>query len=91
MIYIFIFCSTESEPMEDIDEQYSKMKLSFGCPKYLVQILKYQSRLSEPYLHVKYMKFRIKYPTGFIGKQALMVSEFSQPNQKNTIEIFVGY
>ena len=56
------------------------MKLSFGCPKYLVEILKYQSKLSEPYLHVKYMKFRIKYPTGFIGKQALMVRILDPPD-----------
>ena len=57
--------------MDDVDNH--QIKLSFRCPLYLLKILKYQSKLSEPYLRVKYMKFRIKYPSGFIGKQALMV------------------
>ena len=49
-------------------------KTRVGCPTHLLEILKYQTQLSEPSLHAKYMKFRItKSPIGLIGKSIFMV------------------
>ena len=64
---------TEEDRIYDDCSDYSKIKASLGCPSYLVRTLKYQTKLTEPYIHVRYMKFRIKYPVGFIGKKAFQV------------------
>ena len=43
------------------------------CPPHLLKILLHQSSLRLPSIHVRYMKFRERSPSGFIGRRILVV------------------
>ena len=47
------------------------LKGALACPQHLLNILTKQTDLSEGQIHVKYMKFRNLYPTGFVGPHVL--------------------
>ena len=43
-------------------------KSSLSCPKPLVMALKNQTDLNEKTIQAKYVNFRMRNPTGFLGK-----------------------
>ena len=60
--------------LEKEKEEYRNMDPSFRCPLHLLEILRYQTKLSDPSVHVRYMKFRQQSTEeGFIGRRVFMV------------------
>jgi hypothetical protein len=55
----------------DDSEEFSILKGAIGCPTHLLKVVSAQTDLSEPQIHVRYIKFRIQYPTGFVGPHIL--------------------
>ena len=55
-------------------EEFARMDRSLQCPSRFLKPLRHQTRMSDPTLHVKHMKYRLKSPSGFIGRKLLMVS-----------------
>ncbi len=53
------------------NEGFCKLKSAVACPQHLLDILLKQTDLTEPQIHVRYMKFRHLYPTGFVGPHVL--------------------
>ena len=48
-----------------------KLKSALACPQNMVDILLLQTDLTEPQIHVEYMRFRSQYPTGYVGPHVL--------------------
>ena len=71
-------CYYSTEEDEETEDEHTRARIPWRCPKFLIDTLKYQGKLSGPYIESKYMKFRIKYPSGFIGRKALMVGKVIQ-------------
>ena len=55
----FLFLSTFSPP--------STLKSTLACPTHLLNVLFKQTNLDEATIHARYMKFRERYPTGYVG------------------------
>jgi Ca2+-binding EF-hand superfamily protein len=43
------------------------LKTTIACPSHILRVILRQTDLDESTVHVRYMKFRRQYPTGFIG------------------------
>jgi hypothetical protein len=55
------------------NEEYKNMDPSLRCPLNLLKILRRQTDLSDPSIHVRYMEFRKASPSGFIGRKMFVV------------------
>lgn len=51
---------------------FSALKSSIACPSHHLNVLLRQTDLDESTIHLRYMKFRQQFPTGFIGPQAMV-------------------
>ena len=61
----------------------STLKSTLACPTHLLNVLFKQTNLDEPSIHVRYMKFRERYPTGYIGPNVFrdLCSEILGPHE----------
>ena len=65
-------------------ELFSSLKTSISCPTHLLRAIKRQTNLDEHTIHVKYFKFRMRYPAGFVGKNVLVEMCLKEnPNQQD--------
>ena len=66
------FGSTYAVQTDDVQYHFSPVSTpesTLACPTHLLNVLLKQTNLDESSIHARYIKFREKYPTGYIGSQ----------------------